>query len=456
MKRGIYFFTLIMFYSSLSIGAGWNSATTTESSSSTYTKMHNFANKDGIHTVRIENGSPNTLAYKLINTSGSEVRSSTIDNGVSNSPVITGDNSDIFAVYVKSTSIYVKKSSDAGANWSNSSSFNFESGQTGCYGIDAKIDGEYIHIVYSTYANGVNPEVYYKRFKTSENSFDQFKNVTDYGSETGRDPSITASTNRVHVSYTQYGFDHPDGKTMNRDKYKEENSWYDPQQINSDSPSGISSIISDNSYVYVVYVASHATGGSTLLTSPLKYTKRSVDGSSWDSPTELSGDVSYSFPPRIVKTSDGYLHVVYTDWQDVKYRKYNGSNWDDGISLSSGSLYEYNVCIYAVSNDLYVNWLEYASGYNNLMYRQMDNNPSTPQNIAVSAVADGDESHPRVTWTCTVSRMCIIMQAHIRSGVERILWVVRGDHIHKLPPLAVPHQAIQTTPSAVPAAEEIR
>lgn len=102
-----------------------------------------------------------------------------------------------------------------------------------------------------------------------------------------------------------------------------------------------------------------------------------MNGSSWSSPTLLHEYTDFD-PPFVsaTNTTDGKTHIVYRGLWSTVYRNYNSSTWSSELTV--GDWYD-NPLISSVSNDLYVMWL----GANNyIKYRQWDDDPLAPQNLA--------------------------------------------------------------------------
>lgn len=97
MKKVIFLFLLIV---SILYPQGWNNTVTTIINEPNLVRMDLFTNKDGSHIVVQNSNSSNSIRYYLLNSSGSVVRSSTIEtSGGAVFPNVSGDNDKVYLVY---------------------------------------------------------------------------------------------------------------------------------------------------------------------------------------------------------------------------------------------------------------------------------------------------------------------------------------------------------------------
>ena len=226
MKKII--FIIVLFYS-VAFGQSWNSPVTTTISVSSLEKMDLFTNKNGNHLlIKKSNGN---IVYYNINSSG------TVDNNKTETlesngdyPAITGSNDKIYTIYKAGNYIKGKYSTNGGTDWTALSNINV--GSNACNAVDAVFEPDLgVHLVYAMRDNGNYFETYYYLLNTSDD-WVNYKNVTDYGSEVGGVPSITFSSNRVHVSYNSGEATPPYigvGVSKTRDKIG--SSWQTPQLV---------------------------------------------------------------------------------------------------------------------------------------------------------------------------------------------------------------------------------
>lgn len=226
MKNIILIIALIY---SVALGQSWNSTVTTTINTSSLERMDLFANKDGNHLL-IKNSNGNIIYYN-INSQG------TVDNNKTETlesngdyPAITGSNDKIYAIYKSGNYIKGKYSTNGGTDWTPLSNINV--GSNACNGIDAAYQNQIgVHIVYAMRDSDPYFESYYYLLNTN-NAWVNYKQVTDYETEVGGVPSVTFSSNRVHVSYNS-GEATPSyigvGVSKSRDKIG--NDWQTPQLI---------------------------------------------------------------------------------------------------------------------------------------------------------------------------------------------------------------------------------
>lgn len=221
MKKII--FLLALFYS-MSFGQGWNNTVQTTINEPYLEKMDLFTNASGNHIlIKRTNGS---IVYYRLNSQGQLMTSSnpTPFSTSGDFPNITGSNEQIYALYKEGNFIKGKYSTNGGDSWINLPN-NITTTANLCNGIDAVYElGNGVHLVWATRDSYPDYETHYYRLNTNSAPFQwvDYKNVTDYGSEVGGFPTVTTSTDRVHVSYNTGTGDDPEtnvGDAKSRDKY---------------------------------------------------------------------------------------------------------------------------------------------------------------------------------------------------------------------------------------------
>ncbi len=387
MKKLI--FILLLFTVSLS-AQSWNSIITTSINVANTDYIENHADKDGIHIVVHEDNS-NDIKYYLISSSGSTIRSATIStNG--QYPNIVGDGNAVYVIYREGSNIRVKKSTNAGASWINRK--NQYIGSNECSGIDAAINDDVIHTVWSIGdANGYNMETNYKKYKPSNNSWVDFYNVTNYSGGYGTTPTVSVSPSRVHVGYNSCDHVEPyyavDEDEMSRTKYN--NNWQTKQTIASNE-SGRGKIFTASSKLYDFYYDVVIDMG---VHHDLYYKYRNYGSTSWSSQTLLEGFSDVTVPLVICETANGHVHT-YTASDYIKERVIiNGSvNSTSNVSNNGGVK---TLSATSNHNDIYLNWRKIGSNY--LKLRQYDAEPAAPKGISKSWVNGGEEDgNPRIDW----------------------------------------------------------
>lgn len=398
--------TIILFFvmTAYLFSQGWNNTVTTTINEPNLVKMDLFTNKDGNHIIVQNSNSTNSIKYYLLNSSGTVVRSSTIEtSGNAEFPNISGDNDKVYLVYKLGSYLKAKKSTDAGQNWNN---FNIPSqyiGSNTCNGVDIVYDYQGLHVVYAMKDSDPFYETYYYKLNSS-NSWVDYKNVTDYGSEVGGFPTVTTSTDRVHVSYNTDNETEPtvgQGEVKSRDKYNSD--WQTPQLVfgGGDGLSSIEKVFSDGTNLFNFYYKFVAIDPFNWR-NDLYVKKRLVGGTSWSSSTLLDYYANSGNLITVDKTADGKIHVVYEYWsdpstKDLKYKSFDGANWGNDWAISYGALWYKSPKLASVSNDLFVVYRAQSSNY--VKYRQYDAAPLVPQNLAVSVYTVQDAQYPRLSWT---------------------------------------------------------
>lgn len=349
--------TGFVLFCSFALAQGWNNTVTTSINEPNLDKMDLFTNKDGNH-ILIKR-SDGTIIYYNINSSGTVDGSKTETLESSGDfPNIVGSNEKIYAVYKSGDYIKGKYSTNGGTDWSSVS--NLSTTSNTCNGVDAvyKI-GKGAHVVWATKDSDPNYETYYYLLNTS-NSWENGKTVTDYGDEVGGFPTVTFSTDRVHVSYNTGTSSDPttnEGEAKTRDKYT--STWQTPQIVFDDKNSGAERAFSNNTTLFDFYYK--FIGDMSPIYNDLYVKTRAVGGTTWSSPTLIE---YYAHPGKLVstlKTNDGKTNIFYEAGYPatIYHKSYDGEDWSDGYSvatISSGYLKAYSSSV--TSNDLFVIYKE--------------------------------------------------------------------------------------------------
>jgi hypothetical protein len=364
---------------------GWNSTVTTSIYDNNFLGMDLCTNRNGNNLVELSwNGQIAKIYYVkyfLLNSSGSVIRSSTIETlGPNNGSIeyvnIAGNNDKVHILYVINGIIRVKKSTDAGINWATYDLAN-PAGSGGFDYADIAFDNitNKLHVVYARGSFGYPNQITHYYSLNPDDQWGEYKKVSDYGDEWTK-PTVSFSQNRVHVSY------HEDG-AISRDKYL--TNWQTPATLAS---SLIERIHAGSSKLFYFYGEPQPE-----LDVDLYVKLRNLDGSTWSSPTLLHAHSDF-YPPfvSVTNTTDGKTHIVYSGPGSTVYRNYNGSTWTSELTI--GDNYE-NPLISSASNDLYVIWM----GTNNYVkYRQYDAIPLAPQGISVNPYQQGNNIYAKLTW----------------------------------------------------------
>jgi hypothetical protein len=382
-------FLLIVVLTSLSFGQSWNTIVTTTLSEPNVDKTDLFTNKDGNHLlVKRYNGN---IVYYNLNSSGvvDAIKTITLET-TGDFPNIVGSNEKIYALYKSGNFIKGKYSTNGGTNWTTLPN-NISTTANECNGVDAVFqDGLSggVHLVWATRDNGSNFETYYYRLRESDYSWVDYYPVTNYVSEVGGQPSVTFSTDRIHVSYNTNYFSQPiTGSVKSRDKYG--SSWQTPQNVIVGSEqSAFEKLVARGDSLFIVF--SKFIDGVPI-TWNLCSKKRGMSGTSWSTVTVLETSVDASVF-GVNKTSNNNLHTVYKPG-GLLHRFYNGLIWSNAQQINETPEAAYSLGFTSQSNDLYAIWKDGNSNY--LKYRQYDAIPIAPQNLTVQATTD---YHPKLIW----------------------------------------------------------
>jgi len=385
-------FLFIVVLATLSFGQSWNTIVTTSIIEPNVDKTDLFTNKDGNHLiVKRYNGN---IVYYNLNSSGAVDANKTITlETTGDFPNIVGSEDKIFALYKVGNLIKGKYSTNGGTNWT-SLSYNISTSANECNGVDAIYDPAWgVHLVWATRDNGSDFETYYQRLNVTNSPYQwvDYYPVTNYGSEVGGQPSVTFSTDRIHVSYNTNYFSQPiTGSVKSRDKYV--SSWQTPQNVVVDSEqSAFEKLVARGDSLFILF--SKFIDGVPI-TWNLCSKKRSISGTTWSSTMVLETSVD-AFVFGANKTSNNNLHTVYKPG-GLLHKYYDGFIWSNAQQINETSETAYSLGFTSQSNDLYAMWKDGNNNY--LKYRQYDAAPLAPANYSVSAYQSGTNYYPKLTW----------------------------------------------------------
>lgn len=112
MKKIILSFLLLC---SITYSQSWNNIVTTTINVPYLQKMDLYTNKAGNHIIVQNSTTSNSIKYYLLNSSGTVVRSSTIETaGNAEFPNISGDHNKVYVVYKLGNNLKAKYSTNAG------------------------------------------------------------------------------------------------------------------------------------------------------------------------------------------------------------------------------------------------------------------------------------------------------------------------------------------------------
>ena len=295
----------------MSYRQGWNNTVTTSINESNLIKTDLFTNRDGIHLVVQNSNGSNSIKYYLLSSSGSLIRSATIESlDGAEFPCISGDNEKVYVVYKLGSNLKLKKSTTAGENWATLDDQSI--GNNDCNGIDMVYDYRGLHVVYAMQDNEDYYETYYHLI--SDDTWGDQEDVTDYGEEVGGFPSVAVSYNRVHVAYNSGNNSVPlnnQGDAKTRDKNG--SSWETPQTVSSvtNNLSGAEKLQVRSSTLFDFYFLFVSGMGNYWY--DLYFKTRSVSGTTWSSGASVAGSVGITEFIGAETTTDQKLHIFYYD-----------------------------------------------------------------------------------------------------------------------------------------------
>ncbi len=389
MSTKIFIFALIFPFFLFS--QTWKATIDLDVEVSTSHRLDLYTNKDGNHVLTF-NG--NTLVYRLFSYNGNLIRSNTIATGLNEDArfaKISGYGGYIYISYKNGNKIYTKRSNNAGQTWSNMQNITMSYSQSN--GIDLWSDGNGLHLTYSEYNNQLDRyDTYYRRLPHKQNYWIDSKKVTDNADDQGGFPSVTTSSNRVHVAYTQGTSSLPSynrGITETRDKYN--STWQNPIQGFDDAM--CSKVIATSSKLHLFYYDFVQGWGQWY--ASLYYKNKDFGASTW--PSTGTQIYYYSDPDDhmidAAVTENDILHILYdNDNNDLVYRNWNNGVWSSPVSLSHADAW-YSQQIAANGNDIYVIWND--SDDETIYLKQCDYPPIAPRNVSISP---NENDHPLLQW----------------------------------------------------------
>ena len=377
-KRGKYLIPALFFISTLTFAQGWNQ---TYQLNIPFGFVDLCTNVNGNNLLVYRSETP-YIKYYLINTTGQIVRSSDpFETQPVEFPSIDGNNDRVYVVYKLGNLIKTWKSTDAGLSWSSIANINI--GNNVCNNIDITFGNDNaLHIVWATRDNYPFFKTYYRKLPAN-GIWTTTEDVTN-GNYVGGFPTVSTSTDRVHVSYNSGMEPYPLsnlGDAKSRDKYI--TNWQTPQLVWSED-SKLERIHAGSSKLFDFYYQDMNWSANLYVKS------RDLAGIGWSNPFLFDYGAD---PTQLISadnTNDNKTHVVYVISGGIGYRSYNGS-WSSASLIINNAYYSSKIS--SVSNDLFV----VASGYGDyIYYRQYDANPLAPKNLQVT---HSSNNHPYLTWS---------------------------------------------------------
>ena len=370
-----------------------------------------YTNADGNNIIL---HTSSQLKYYLFSYNGTQVRTVTLDNNISEYPrlsCISGFLDTVIVLWKKGNYIYGKKTTDAGQNWTNLNSIELD--YSYCNGLEVWPESKRLHLVWSESQSEEDGsyETYHNTVEFKLTYWGTKKQVTDFEGEEGGFPSVTTSANRVHVAYTECYSTSPVGNTgtsKNRDKYN--TSWQTPFQIFDDA--GRSYVVATSQKLHVFYYDFEYPG---YFYYNLYHKSSNLGTTNWGSTTNISQyAIIEDAPVDMAVTSNDSLHIVF----DGRYYKEYTEYWEDTYTFTTAGLVYFNK-ISANSNDVYIVWIEYDYDYK-LMLKQRDYTPLPPQSLYVDFSIN---NHPTIHWDANAE--ADLKGYHVYRDIPRISQGVR-------------------------------
>ncbi len=394
---------LMILFCSISYGQGWNTTVTTSINEPNLEKMDLFTNSYGnFALIKRTNGT--ILCYRL-NSSGQliipdeEAPNPIIFSANGDFPAITGSSAIVYAFYREGSNIKGRYSTNGGNIWLNlpdrPTTANISNG------IDAVYQGGLsggVHLVWATRDAGSDFKTYYSRLTPHpDHNWVEFQDVTNHVSApVGGNPSVTFSSDRVHVSFNTDNSNQPwvPGIAIARERYN--GVWQTPEFVFSGSEESIDEkLIVRGSLLYLFYSRFYALP----IRNDLYYRTRNLSGGIWSSPELIRTNIyQLGNAFTLCKTTNDNINLLYMHMNDgLQFTAYNGSVWSNPFNIDNNPKMFIQPGFAAVSNDLYLIWA--TSGDSRLRYKQNDQNPLTPANFAGGIHDVGWNAYPKITWS---------------------------------------------------------
>lgn len=367
-------FGILLLMGNMLFAQSWTSAVSQCLTIGTNQTIHSSSDRNGVHVIYYAGG---TLKYARVNSSGSAVVSDvTIATGIGGYAAITTYADKIYVVYEKNTDVYIARSTDGGMNWSAPITHYVRTNSFTSMSSIADIRG--VHVAWSESGAGTN-EAYYVLAKVGDQTtgWDFFKEVSDYGTQTGTKTTVAVSANEVHVTYQATS-----GYTSTRDFRIAETTpyWEDPVTLQY-SPAGYSvksrtAVIGSN--VHVINLEYYYAGNS--YTYNVRHYIRNASSTSFSTITLADEYNTNSNILNVQSTANGELHVFYNKRSSSNtHVKYNGSSWS---TVTDGLLWSTLNHISVAGNDLFL-LQENIAQSDKLDLRQYNNIPTAPTGMAI-------------------------------------------------------------------------
>jgi len=327
----------------------------------------------------------------------------------------------LYAVYNKTLAgvhqLYVKKSVDDGATWTDETRISTYAGMQNYYQRDGSIavdSSDHLHVVWRGMATGYTTrnQIWYAKYTTSWAPPVRISTVAGMATNTQGPPGIAVdSSDYLHVVWVGLTISPPANYQVWYNKYT--GSWAGPVRISTYTnmatyPQYMPGIAVDSSdHLHVVWFGK-ATGYTTIY--QIWYAEYT---DSWVTPVRISTYTNMAtynqWDPSIAVDASDHLHVVwhgkatgFTTVDQIWYAKYTTS-WVAPVRISTYTnmaTYAQTYPSIAVDDDdyLHVLWGGKATGYTNydkIWHAEYTDSWATPEVLQPI----GQNKHPNIRWS---------------------------------------------------------
>jgi hypothetical protein len=416
--KSIKVFFVVIFLTANLYSQNWNNSINTQLSLQQALSADVFANIYGVNVLYQGYNGQTGIFYVLLSTTGTILKQQQIDSD-GFSPLIVGDNNNLFAVYVKNGSLKVLRSTNLFTSWTDispagatnipvslptSDRFQQNGAESGTFQMfHAAYRDLRLHVAWTEKVNNIS-EAYYSQYYLSVPGwiFNREEITSDYIGETGGRPRIAILPTHLIFSYNWLNAGGGlYGVVRTRYRYIDGPGW--SSSITPFNGNSVGEDISaDNTYIHLFYYEFVQTGSPR----PLYHKKMLIGDSNWPGATQLSANVDTWNGVKCSKTTNGIFNISYVTFQistpgssNLIHRSFSNNTWSSEYTVSNTLGYSEFFGLSSVSNDLYVGWFNRESNSSKLYYRQYDAIPLAPQNLAVEIYSEGGNTYPKLTWS---------------------------------------------------------
>jgi len=321
----------------------------------------------------------------------------TFTAGETYNPVAAVDGTNVYAVWEDETSgisdIFFKKSSDSGATWAAAKQLTYTSGVTASP--DIAVDGSDIHVVWLDTTPG-NREVYYKKSIDGGSTWQAAKRITN---NTGGSvcPKIAVDGSKIYIVWY-------DSTPGNIEIFFVRSidggaTWKTAHRLTNNAGGSYWPVIAvAGSNIYVAWY------DDTPGNSEIFFRKSTDGGATWQSSKKLTNNSGESSYPAI----GVYGSRIYVVWMDdtpgnneIYLRKSadGGGTWQTAKKLSNNAGDSEDPDISVIGSQIHVTWDDYTPGNWDIYFRQSGDggtNWNAVQNITNNAAGS---AWPRIAAT---------------------------------------------------------